>query len=64
MSDILKGKIEDLKKAIAVQECMRDALGSDVVEVTISILHQQIIELEAQLTPSSASQLKTEVQKC
>ncbi len=49
MSQTLQEKIDDLKKAITIQECMRDALGSEVVDVTIAILHKKVSELEMQL---------------
>ena len=56
MSDkTLHQQIEDLKKAIDAQETLRPMLGDSVVETTLSVLRDQLIELEKQATQQDAA---------
>ena len=56
MSDkSLHQQIEDLKKAIDAQETLRSVLGDSVVETTLTVLHDQLTELEKQVTQQDAA---------
>src|SRR5512132_103690 len=46
----LHQQIEELKKAIDAQETLRPVLGDSVVETTVSVLRDQLVELEKQAT--------------
>src|SRR5687767_4329331 len=46
----LQKQIADIKKAIEAQEGMRSILGDSVVGTTLAVLHDQLIELERQVT--------------
>ena len=50
----LHQQIEELKKAIDAQETLRPVLGDSVVETTLAVLHDQLIELEKQATQQDA----------
>src|SRR5215211_6653362 len=51
----LHQQIEDLKKAIDAQETLRPMLGDSVVETTLSVLRDQLMELEKQATQQDAA---------
>ncbi len=51
----LHQKIEDLKKAIDAQAMLRPVLGDSVVETTLSVLRDQLMELEKQATQQDAA---------
>ena len=46
----LQEQIDDIKKAIEAQEGMRSILGDSVVGTTLAVLHNQLNELERQIT--------------
>ncbi|MGE5641532.1 MAG: ATP-binding protein [Byssovorax cruenta] len=50
----LHQQIEELKKAIDAQETLRPVLGDSVVETTLAVLHDQLMELEKQATQQDA----------
>jgi predicted ATPase/class 3 adenylate cyclase len=50
----LHQQIEELKKAIDAQETLRPALGDSVVETTLAVLRDQLMELEKQATQQDA----------
>jgi len=51
----LHEQIDNLKKAIEAQEGMRSILGDSVVETTLTVLRDQLNELERQLTQQDAA---------
>ncbi len=51
----LHERIADLKKAIEAQESMRSVLGDAVVDTTLSVLRDQLAELERQVTQQDAA---------
>src|SRR5215510_10491474 len=48
-------QIDDLKKAIEAQESMRSILGDSVVDTTLTVLRDQLEELEGQVTQQDAA---------
>ena len=52
MAKSLEEQMVGLKKAIAAQESLRATLGDDLVNTTITALHKQLADLEAQAMPS------------
>src|SRR5262245_9050229 len=51
----LHQQIADLKKAVEAQESMRSVLGDSVVETTLTVLRDQLNELERQATQQDAA---------
>ena len=51
----LHEQIADLKKAIEAQETMRSVLGDSVVDTTLRVLRDQLVELERQATQQDAA---------
>lgn len=50
----LHQQITDLKIAVEAEEKMRSVLGDSIVETTLSVLRDQLIELERQATQQEA----------
>ena len=55
MTKSLHEQITDLQKAIEAQETMRSVLGDAVVETTLTVLRNQLSELEGQITQQDAA---------
>src|SRR5688500_8861950 len=51
----LQEQIADLKKAVEAQETLRSVLGDSVIETTLTVLRDQLNELERQLTQLAAA---------